>query len=128
MLACLVDMDPPPITEGKPALPSELVELYLSTPGGPLLPLRVKAAEDPDELQWLQENGEGLWEVEISGKWFIRKVKRYLAAFLIFSDLTAVASEKLPPSAPPDGVERETFAMHYGRIRLHPIQVAASKD
>lgn len=68
MLNCIVDLDDPPQTEGQSALPSEPVELYLSTPGGPPLPLRVKAAEDPDELGWLQENGEGLWEVEISGE------------------------------------------------------------
>lgn len=68
MLAGLVDLDPPPIIDGKTAIPTEMVELYLSTPDGPLLPLRVKAAEDPDELNWLHENGEGLWEVEISGE------------------------------------------------------------
>jgi hypothetical protein len=69
MLAGLVDLDPPPIIDGKTAIPTEMVELYLSTPDGPLLPLRVKAAEDPDELNWLHENGEGLWEVEISGEY-----------------------------------------------------------
>lgn len=40
--------------------------------------------------------------------------------------LKKVASEKLPPSAPPDGVERTTFALHYGRLRLHPIHVTAA--
>jgi len=68
MKANLIDLDPPPITEGQVALPTDPVELYLSTPDGPLLPLRVKAAEDPDELQWLEQYGEGLWEVEISGE------------------------------------------------------------
>lgn len=68
MQAGLVDLDDPPLVDGKAALPTDPIELYLSTPDGPLLPLRIKAAEDPDELQWLQEYGEGLWEVEISGK------------------------------------------------------------
>jgi hypothetical protein len=67
--AGLVDLDPPPTTDGQAALPTEQVELYLSTPDGPPLLVRVKAAEDPSELQWLAENGEGLFELEISGEW-----------------------------------------------------------
>lgn len=73
ILANLINMEPPPVIEGQSALPTEPVELYLSTPEGPPLPIRVKAAEDPDELQWLNENGEGLWEVEISGKVITKK-------------------------------------------------------
>lgn len=66
LFSSLVDTSPPPKSDGRAALPDSTVELYLATPEGPLLPLRVKAAQDPDEVQWLHENGEGLWEVEIS--------------------------------------------------------------
>lgn len=67
--ANVVDTRPPPKTEGRTALPDTLVEFFLATPEGPLLPLRVKAAQDPNEEQWLKEHGEGLWEVEITGRW-----------------------------------------------------------
>lgn len=96
----IVDTRPPPKTEGKTALPDSFVELYLATPEGPLLPIRIKAADDPAEIEWLEEYGEGLFEVEIS-----------------------VAAEKLPSTAPPDGIERETARRGYGRLRLHPMRV-----
>ena len=59
---------PPPLVDGnKPAIPPEPVTLLIGTPEGPPLPVRVKAAEDPEELSWLAKYGEGLFEVEISG-------------------------------------------------------------
>lgn len=96
----IVDTRPPPKTEGKTALPDSFVELYLATPEGPLLPIRIKAADDPAENEWLDKYGEGLFEVEIS-----------------------VAPAKLPPTAPPDGIERDTSKLGYGRLRLHPMRV-----
>lgn len=96
----IVDTRPPPETDGRSALPdASFVELFLATPEGPLLPLRIKAADDPAELAWLAKFGEGLYEVEIS-----------------------VAPEKLPITAPPDGIERETNKRGYGRLRLHPMR------
>ncbi|UZJ54817.1 hypothetical protein CBS101457_004137 [Exobasidium rhododendri] len=95
----LIDLDPPPIVEGQVALPNETVVFYLSTPVGRPLSLHIKAAEDPFELHWLEQRGEGLFEVEVS-----------------------VASGKLPPTAPPDGVERLSSDLGYGRLRLHPIR------
>lgn len=96
----IVDTRPPPKTEGRTALPDSFVELYLATPEGPLLPIRIKAADDPAEVEWLETYGEGLFEVEIS-----------------------VAAEKLPSTAPPDGIERESAKLGYGRLRLHPMRV-----
>jgi hypothetical protein len=100
VLNMIVDTRPPPETDGRSALPdASFVELFLATPEGPLLPLRIKAADDPAELAWLAKFGEGLYEVEIS-----------------------VAPEKLPITAPPDGIERETNKRGYGRLRLHPMR------
>ena len=46
-----------------------------------LIRVVVKVAEDPDDLKWIKEHGEGLYEVALY-----------------------VAADKLPPSGPPDGI------------------------
>ncbi|CBQ69461.1 conserved hypothetical protein [Sporisorium reilianum SRZ2] len=63
-----------------------------------LIRVVVKVAEDPEDLRWIEEHGEGLYEVALY-----------------------VAADKLPPSGPPDGIERTTFEAGFGRIRLSPI-------
>ncbi|CDU25036.1 uncharacterized protein SPSC_04870 [Sporisorium scitamineum] len=63
-----------------------------------LIRVVVKVAEDPDDMWWIEEHGEGLYEVALY-----------------------VAADKLPPSGPPDGIERTTFEAGFGRIRLSPI-------
>ncbi|KAJ9474427.1 Glyoxalase-like_dom domain-containing protein [Pseudozyma hubeiensis] len=63
-----------------------------------LIRVVVKVAEDPEDRRWIEEHGEGLYEVAIY-----------------------VAADKLPPSGPPDGIELTTFEAGFGRIRLSPI-------
>ncbi|TKY88598.1 hypothetical protein EX895_002587 [Sporisorium graminicola] len=63
-----------------------------------LIRVVVKVAEDPEDMKWIKEHGEGLYEVALY-----------------------VAADKLPPSGPPDGIERTTFEAGFGRIRLSPI-------
>ncbi|SPO23934.1 uncharacterized protein UTRI_10141 [Ustilago trichophora] len=58
----------------------------------------VKVAEDPEDQKWIKHHGQGLYEVAIY-----------------------VAADKLPPTAPPDGIEQTTFDAGLGRIRLSPI-------
>ncbi|CAO1617661.1 unnamed protein product [Parajaminaea phylloscopi] len=77
----------------------EAVQLLVSTPRSGPIKLTVKRAQDPQERQWIEENGEGVFEVEIG-----------------------VSPGELPSSAPPDGVERTTAAKGYGRLRLHPVR------
>ncbi|KAN0065311.1 hypothetical protein ACQY0O_001147 [Thecaphora frezii] len=60
--------------------------------------VHIKVADDPEEREWVQSHGEGLYEVELY-----------------------VSAAKLPSSAPPDGIEHTTFEAGYGRTRLHPI-------
>lgn len=66
--------------------------------GRGLIRVIVKVAEDPEDRKWVQEHGEGLYEVAIY-----------------------VKADKLSATAPPDGIERTTFDAGYGRIRLSPI-------
>ncbi|EST09150.1 Glyoxalase-like domain protein [Kalmanozyma brasiliensis GHG001] len=70
----------------------------ISAGGGKLIRAIIKVAEDPEDEKWVQEHGEGLYEVSVY-----------------------VAADKLPASAPPDGIERTTFEAGFGRIRLSPI-------
>ncbi|SAM85863.1 uncharacterized protein UBRO_07213 [Ustilago bromivora] len=73
---------------------------HYETPAGGkgLIRVVVKVAEDKEDRKWIEEHGEGLYEVAIY-----------------------VAADKLPPTAPPDGIERSTFEAGFGRIRLSPI-------
>lgn len=46
---------------------------------------------------------------------------------LIFDFPHAVSPDQLPPSAPPDGVERRTLEKGYGRVRFHPVLAGTSQ-
>ncbi|CAD6915666.1 unnamed protein product [Tilletia controversa] len=65
------------------------------------IPLHIRIAQDVQERAHVEQHGEGLYEVEIF-----------------------VAADRLPENAPPDGIERTTAQLGYGRIRLHPIFVS----
>ncbi|CAO1631018.1 unnamed protein product [Jaminaea pallidilutea] len=68
-----------------------------SQPSSSPLRIKVKRAQDPEERQWLHQYGQGLYEVEV-----------------------AISASHMPPTAPPDGIERSIEAKGYGRLRLHP--------
>lgn len=46
----------------------EAVQLLVATPRGDKIKLLIKRAEDPQENRWIEQHGEGVFEVEVSGE------------------------------------------------------------
>lgn len=55
-------------TETQPSLPITTIELSVLSPMGNRIPVHVRVADDPSELDWVERSGAGLFEVELRGE------------------------------------------------------------